>query len=235
VIFSDRKEGRDLRNRFNGFYPETLQFFTDIRFHNNKTWFEEHRDDFEAYVKSPMEALALDLEPLMNRLDPALDTRVRRVVSRIYRDARYAHGVPYRDHMWLSYKPVGKGNSEAFTFYFYIQDDAWGAGVGFYEQVPELQQRFRQRLITQGGLWRSILALPQMASFQVSGELIHRKMKIDLPEDLSQWYHYKKFDFDASQPAGPILFSADLLNQVSQIIENLEPAYRFVQGWDVDI
>ena len=49
-----------MHERFAGFFPETLQFFQDIKFHNDKAWFEAHRDDFEAYVKSPLEALCLE-------------------------------------------------------------------------------------------------------------------------------------------------------------------------------
>ena len=32
-----------MHTRFAGFYPETLQFFQDIKFHNDKAWFEAHR------------------------------------------------------------------------------------------------------------------------------------------------------------------------------------------------
>ncbi|MDD2852743.1 MAG: DUF2461 family protein [Desulfuromonadaceae bacterium] len=32
---------------FTGFSPESLAFFENLAAHNNKAWFEEHRDDFE--------------------------------------------------------------------------------------------------------------------------------------------------------------------------------------------
>lgn len=223
-----------MHTRFAGFYPETLQFFQDIKFHNDKAWFEAHRDDFEAYVKSPLEALCLDLEPLMAKLDPSLDTRARRVVSRIYRDARYAHGIPYRDHMWLSYKPMGKSNSEAFTYYFYIQEDAWGAGVGFYDRVPQMQDRFRQRLFAEGSLWLSLLGAPQMAPFELEAQGPKRMKPVDLPDELKPWYYYRKFSFDASGPIDGRVFTAELKDVVAERFLALEPVYRFVQGWDID-
>jgi uncharacterized protein (TIGR02453 family) len=226
---------RNLPGRFNGFFPETLEFFQNIRFNNEKMWFEEHRDDFEAYVKSPMEALCLDLEPIMAQLDPSLDTRSRRVVSRIYRDARYAKGVPYRDHMWLSYKPMGKSNSEAFTYYFYIQEDAWGVGVGLYDRVPEIQEHFRHRLFTEGELWRTLLVMPQMKDFVLEADGPKRPKPVDLPEDIARWYHYRRFTFDASYPIGPEVFSGKLEELIVQRFKALEPIYRFVQGWDVEL
>lgn len=228
-------EGEKVSGRFNGFFPETLDFFRDIRFHNDKWWFESHRDDFEAYVKTPLEALCMDLEPLMAQLDPSLDTRTRRVVSRIYRDARYAKGVPYRDHMWLSYKPMGKSNSEAFTYYFYIQEDAWGVGVGFYDRVPELQDRFRHRLFTEGELWRKLLQAPQMESFSLEADGPKRPKPVDLPADMVPWYHYRRFTFDATYPIGPEVFTPELKDMITEKILALEPVYRFVQGWDVDM
>ena len=107
--------------RFNGFFPETLEFFQDIRFHNDKIWFDAHRDDFEAYVKTPLEALCMDLEPMMAQLDPSLDTRPRRVVSRIYRDARYARGVPYRDHMWFLFRRAAEPREGSVMFWFELE------------------------------------------------------------------------------------------------------------------
>jgi uncharacterized protein (TIGR02453 family) len=223
-----------LHRRFAGFYPETLDFFQQIRFHNEKPWFEAHRDDFEAYVKSPMEALALDLEPLMQRMDPRLDLRLHRIVSRIYRDARYAKGQPYRDHMWMSYKPVGKSNSEAFTYYFFIEESAWGMGVGLYNRVPDIQEGFRRRLMTEGERWREILADPDMKEFTVSGDSPRRKPSVELPEDLMRWYAYRKFSFDQTQPISPMVFSAGLLDRVWEGFTQLEPVYRFVTGMNED-
>ena len=35
---------------FTGFPEETLQFFLDIRFHNDKAYFAEHKPRYERYV-----------------------------------------------------------------------------------------------------------------------------------------------------------------------------------------
>ncbi len=222
-----------MRRRFSGFVPETLQFFQDIRFHNDKMWFDAHRDDFEAYVKTPMEALCMDLEPVITRIDPSLDVRPRRAVSRIYRDARYARGIPYRDHMWLSFKPVGKSNSEAFTYYFYIQEDAWGVGIGLYTMVPEILDPFRQRLRTESDRWRKILDLPAVRKFTVETDSPKRPRTVGLAPDIEPWYHYRRFSFDRSEPAGPCLFSPELTDLVAQAYSDLEPVYRFVCGMNM--
>ena len=221
-------------HRFSGFYPETLQFFTDLRFHNEKAWFDAHRDDFEAYVKSPMEALAMDLEPLMARIDPSLDLSLRRVVSRIYRDARYARGVPYWDHMWMSYKPMGKTNSECFAYYFFIRDDAWGCGVGFYDKVPEMIDAFRARLLREPEAWRQCLLIPGVSDFEVGGKSMRRPKETDLPEDTKPWYQFQHFYFERMFPITPEVYSADLRLHVERLFKALEPVYRFVQGWDLE-
>ena len=82
---------------FEGFRPETIDFLWGIRFNNEKSWFEAHKQEYLDYLYNPMKELAAAVyEPL--RAEPGLALHV----SRIYRDARYAHGRPYKDSLWFS-------------------------------------------------------------------------------------------------------------------------------------
>jgi len=215
---------------FQGFTQETLQFFLDLRFHNEKAWFEEHKEIYLEHVKAPMEALHRDLLPLMEELDPRLDLRTQRVVSRIYRDARYARGVPYRDHMWMSYKPVGKSNSEAFTYYVWLTPDEWGYGAGFYAYVPELMAEFRARLEKEGEEFLSRLQHPGMERFGIYGDSLRRPIKNDLPKDIAPWYNKKNFGFECVRPIGPEVFTSDMAEEIREGFRALHPVYSFVTG-----
>ena len=42
---------------FPGFSEDTVRFFLDIRFHNNKTFMEAHRDEYKKIVQEPFFAL----------------------------------------------------------------------------------------------------------------------------------------------------------------------------------
>ena len=106
--------------------------------------------------------------------------------------------------------------------------------MGFYDRVPQMQERFRQRLFTEGGLWLSLLGAPAMAPFELEAQGPKRMKPVDLADELKPWYYYRKFSFDASGPIDSRVFSAELKDVVEERFLALEPVYRFVQGWDVD-
>ena len=53
---------------FTGFPEETLQFFLDIRFHNDKAYFAEHKARYEKDVKAVFHAFIEELAPQMQKV-----------------------------------------------------------------------------------------------------------------------------------------------------------------------
>ena len=43
---------------FQGFTKQTIDFLWNIRFNNNKSWFEDHKDEYNTVLKKPMNELA---------------------------------------------------------------------------------------------------------------------------------------------------------------------------------
>ena len=71
---------------FTGFTQETVDFMWGLRFNNEKSWFEAHREEFQRSLNEPMKALCDDIFAALDGEYPELGLRHK--VSRIYRDAR---------------------------------------------------------------------------------------------------------------------------------------------------
>ena len=71
---------------FTGFTSETGEFLWELAFHNEKPWFEAHKEQFLHAVKEPFDALAKETLALMRQKHP--DEPYCLHISRIYRDAR---------------------------------------------------------------------------------------------------------------------------------------------------
>ena len=81
---------------FEGFCPETVDFLWGIRMNNNREWFLEHKKDYVNHLYAPMKALGKDLfQPFLDKSGCLLK------VSRIYRDARMHHPLPYKESLWI--------------------------------------------------------------------------------------------------------------------------------------
>jgi len=220
-----------MKREFDGFKPEAYMFLTELAFNNNRMWMEENRQRYREFVQQPMQQLAEILLPTALEIDPEFNPRMSSIVSRINRDTRYSKNkLPYRDHMWMSYKPVGKSNSEAFTYYVWLTPDEWGYGAGFYAYVPELMAEFRARLEKEGEEFLSRLQHPGMERFGIYGDSLRRPIKNDLPKDIAPWYNKKNFGFECVRPIGPEVFTSDMAEEIREGFRALHPVYSFVTG-----
>ena len=71
---------------FEGFSQDALDFLNDIRFYNNQAFYAANQARYERFVKRPMRELSDELAPVVQLIDPKLDTRPGRTMSRIRRD-----------------------------------------------------------------------------------------------------------------------------------------------------
>lgn len=233
---------------FTGIPAEGFKFLLDIRFNNNREWFYANKDTYVKCLKEPLYALAAELAPAAQAVDPAIDGRPARIVARIYRDARRCKGEFYRDGLWLSFKRTGAGrdqgsllahasgetNSTAISFYFYLNPESIGWGMGFYEQQVEAMNRFRARVDARPELFRGIIQSPALKGYTVSGEDYAKPKKPGMADDLAFWYNKKTFYTEYAEPVSPVAFSGDLAGRVRQCILDHARLYRFVTGMEVE-
>ncbi len=80
---------------FNGFPPEAVTFFKDLRENNNKTWFTDHKSDYQTYVIEPAQGFITEIGDLLKQISPGVhaEPRVNRSIFRIYRDIRFSKDV----------------------------------------------------------------------------------------------------------------------------------------------
>ena len=75
------------------FSPASLKFLRGLARHNDKAWFEAHRQDYEAHVRQPFLRLITDLQPALAAVSPHFRADPRTVggsLFRIHRDARFS-------------------------------------------------------------------------------------------------------------------------------------------------
>jgi uncharacterized protein (TIGR02453 family) len=79
------------------FSKRALGFFRGLARHNEKAWFEAHRDEYEAEVRQPMRDLIEDLDTRFAQFAPEIGGDPKRSMFRINRDIRFSKDKsPYR-------------------------------------------------------------------------------------------------------------------------------------------
>ena len=84
------------------FPADTIEFLADLRRHNNKGWFDAHRDRYETAYVEPAKAFVEAAAPGLATIVPGItaEPRVLGSIFRIHRDTRFSTDKrPYKDHL----------------------------------------------------------------------------------------------------------------------------------------
>lgn len=216
---------------FPGFTEDTVRFLLDIRFHNNKTFMEAHRDEYKKIVQEPFFALIDELGPAMRKIDPEMEIRPRKVLSRIYRDTRFsADKSPYRDHHWLAFRPSGGDRYGQAFFWFEFGPDRLSWGAGIWGEDREVMNALRARILRDPEGVSEVLSRCEKHRFAVGGDVFRRyKIPPQVPEPLRKLYAGKSLYVEHPNPRYEWAFSPDLVQRLVRDYRALTPAWRLMR------
>lgn len=214
---------------FQGYSNETIEFFLAIRFNNNRPFFLENRDWYLRAVREPSLALAQELAATVEDLDPDLERRPHRVVSRINRDIRFARDKsPYRDYIWLAFRRPGEDRGKTLGVYFELSDSGASYGMGFYRENRPLMDALRRSMEANPQGMLEVCA-PVFETFHLYAEP-NRRIKVpdSVPEPLRPWYAAKGFYFEREITDFDLIYSPALAEEVKTGFVRLKPLYRYI-------
>lgn len=134
---------------FAGFGPKALAFFTALKFHQDKAWFEENRSLYQSDVLDPMVALLEDLTAAFAVRKIPLKAAGKRSIFRINRDVRFARDKsPYKTHCGATLTRSG-GKLEQGLVYVHIDPEGCFVAAGFHQPEPAELTRLRQAVAAQ--------------------------------------------------------------------------------------
>lgn len=129
---------------FRGFGPQALPFFTALKFHQSRDWFEANRALYESDVLLPMTALLDDLTTTFRAARIPLMADGRRSIFRIHRDVRFARDKsPYKTHAGAVMTRTGDKKDDGLL-YIHIDPEGCFVAAGFYMPEPATLLKLRQ-------------------------------------------------------------------------------------------
>ena len=214
---------------FEGISQEAFEFLVALRFNNNKPWFEQNKATFETKLKQPLYQLADELGDTIRQIDADMEIRPQRVVSRIYRDARRIKGgPPYRDYLWLGFRPHGIAKEESFIIYIDVSAFSMEIGAGFYSGDVERIRAFKQRILAAPTVFKNVVEDKGLQGFTWGGQEYKRpKIDPDAPEWLVPFLKKKSLHIFKHIPE-EYYGSAQLISVLKEDILALGPLYKYV-------
>ncbi len=209
---------------FEGFTPETVDFLWGIRMNNNREWFLEHKQDYVNYLYEPMKALGQELfQPFLDKPGNLLK------VSRIYRDARLHHPVPYKESLWICIRRDVEWWAENPCLFFEIRPEGVSYGLIWWHPKVTMLEALRKKIAGKPKEFLKLVADAEKATgVPVSAELYKRPKEAPEPA-LVPFYAWKgKISCVADEPAAPEMFGPELGRRAADFLEKLIPLYDYL-------
>lgn len=214
---------------FQGFSEKTPDFFWQLRFNNERAWFQAHRTEFDTDVQQPLRALSDELFDFFQENWPALHMNVH--ASRIYRDARRLFGRgPFKDHLWISFQEGEQWNNVP-CFYFEVGAETWGYGMGCWTGEAGLGRRFRRAVDRDPRtLERLLHGLQAHPELRIVGER-YAKSRGHAGEAIEAWYNMKNWSICCDMPYDACAYTHDLADAVKAGFRFLMPYYQYLMKY----
>lgn len=220
---------------FTGFSEDTISFFLDLKFHNNTTYFHENHDRYVEVVQRPFYEFIEDLGPAMRKIDPRMEIRPHRCLSRIHRDTRFSRDKsPYRDHLWLLFRREGEPREQSLMYWFELGPSRLDWGMGFWGENREALDLFRKRMrANPDGTLAMLDDLDLAGRGLLLNGSIHKRMEVppEIPDRLRRWYCTKEMYINKISPDFRKVFSERILTEVRKDFQQLAPLYHMLRGY----
>jgi len=219
---------------FTGFTDETVQFFLDLKFHNNTDYFHANHDRYVEVVQTPFYELIEDLAPVMRKIDPDMEVRPHKCVSRIHRDTRFSRDKsPYRDHLWVLFRRAGEPREKALFYYYEFGPDRLSWGMGVWGDNRELFDIFRRRMRANPEGTLSLIDDLNMPGHKLFlGGSAFKKMPVpeEIPERLRRWYCIREMYIGRENPPYSLAFEERFKKVLAADFRSLAPLYKLLRG-----
>ena len=161
---------------FAGFPKETFAFLSGIAAHNEKAWFEGHRDLYEAGYVAPARAFVEALGPALREISPDVQfaPKVNGSLQRINRDIRFSKDKrPYKEHLNLWFWHGDNKGWDTPGFWFSLGPKEVSLGVGMHSLDKEQLDSFRQSVIhprSGKALLAAVAAVHKAGDYEIGGK-----------------------------------------------------------------
>lgn len=147
-----------MANRY--FTQGTFDFLAALAANNRREWFDAHKPDYEAMVRTPALNFISDIATDLAMISPhflALARKAGGALMRVNRDIRFSHdNRPFKTNIGIQFRhEVGK-DVHAPGFYLHIEPDNCFVGVGLWRPDMQALGKIRDAIVEKGDTWLAV-------------------------------------------------------------------------------
>ena len=215
---------------FEGFSERTVDFLWGIRFNNNREWFMANKKEYVDNLYEPMKALGKELfAPFMDKPGNLLK------VSRIYRDARLHHPLPYKESLWICIRQDVQWWAENPCLYFEIRPEGISYGFFLWKPRTETVKKWNEDWAAHPRKFMKLIRDTEKATgIPISAETYKRPPRQAPTKELEPYFAWRGcIDCTVTEEFSEATFTPELAERVKQLFIKLMPLYDYFNQFKV--
>ncbi len=218
---------------------EILHFLSQLSLHNDREWFEVHKDEytrcrkrFEAFTAEFLQGMAV-IDPALSGLQP------KDCIWRIYRDVRFSNDKrPYKE--WFGVFPAAPAPGKPKTggkksmrggYYVHLQPGNCMFAGGIWGPTPELLKALREEIFANYDEVEAIMQSPQWRRYfgDFDTEWMLKKVPQGFDKDFvhADWLKRKAYTFSTPLTDEQVC-APDFVEHVLDIARAAKPMNDFL-------
>lgn len=214
--------------------PQTGRFLSDLKRHNERAWFQDNKDRYDA-ARADFESFVGALLPRIEAFDPnvaGLDPK--KCVFRIYRDTRFSKDkTPYKTNFGAHMLLGGSKNvHQRAGYYIQVEPGNCFLAGGAHQPPAAWINAIRRRIDTDAAPLKKVLkSKPFRDTFgEIEGDRLKTAPK-GYPKDHPEIDLLRCKSFLAvHRMADAIVFEKDLLKHATKTFKTMKPFGDFLNG-----
>ncbi len=210
------------------FTQKTLDFLFENRLHDSREWFGEHKEEYAEYVIEPLSELIKAVTPAILKIDAEIICDPKKI-SRIYRDARYAHDSIFRDTVWYTFARKREDAYEGHPgYYFSVGVSGISYGCGYYNADAAVRSSASGMVLCDDPSYIAAReAYDKQRTFLMYGEFYKKNRFPDAPPEKLPWLNRKALGVSFDTNDSKVMFSEGLAKKVARDFLKIAPLYDF--------
>ncbi len=221
------------KSTFQGFSIQTFKFLRDLKRHNDREWFAQHRDLYEEVFLAPALAYIEAMQQPLQKVSPlfsAVPKKVGGSLMRIFRDVRFAGDKsPYKTNIGIHFRHDAGKDVHAPGFYVHIEPGECFLGVGMWHPDAPSLAAVREAITAHPTAWKKARDHQAFRNqFTLAGDLLQRPPR-GVDHDHPFIEDLKRKDFIGIQNlADPAVSSPDFVKESIEAFQSARPFTRFL-------
>ncbi|MEW8624135.1 MAG: DUF2461 domain-containing protein [Candidatus Thiodiazotropha sp.] len=172
---------------FSGFPKQTLPFLQRLARNNQREWFNDHKQDYETYVRKPAFALIEEMAPKLKSLSNhfhAIAKKSGGSLMRVYRDTRFSKDkTPYKTNIGIQFRHQLGKDVHAPGFYLHIENSGCFIGAGIWHPDSKTLGKIRNFIADNPASWTALKEQAEFSNqFELAGDSLKRAPKGFTPD-----------------------------------------------------